>query len=347
MPRLLHLLPHDLGDLLHGLIDLCILVHHDVVVLGRRGHLDRGVAHTDVELLGRLGAPLLQALLQRIERRRHDEDGQGLRQLGFDLPHPLRLGLDDDDPMVAEGVGKRVLSYAFEVAVDHRPLQKIPGLDLGTELLGLVEVVVDPLLLVRARLATGRGHVHDGVVERLHEAGDHGVLTGARRRGDDDEERFSVDAGQRICSRTAVAPIGGPRDARYAARSGASGAVKVRSPACGRRTVSRQACRNWRSSPLRSPRFPYTGSPTIGSRAYARCTRIWWVRPVSGRTWRRACRSAPPPKTAMRSKRVVASRPPARTTIRRRPSGSRRRAASPTSGASPGTRLTSASYALP
>ena len=48
---------------------------------------------------------------------------------------------------------------------------------------------------------------------------------------------------------------------------------------CGK--VSRQAWRNGRGTP---PAPPYSASPATGNPASARCTRTWWVRPVSGRT---------------------------------------------------------------
>src|SRR5439155_682744 len=147
MPRLPHLLPHDLGDLLHGLVDLAIVVHDDVVVFRGGGHLDLSVAH----------------------------------------------------PKLA--------------------------------------------LLVGARLAAGGGDVDDGVVELLHQAMDHGVLSGAGGRVDDHEQAAAIDA-QRSSSRSGVAVTGVPSPFRYTTRSGASGAVKVRSPPCGSRTVRRQACRN-------------------------------------------------------------------------------------------------------
>src|SRR5207249_6181474 len=165
----------------------------------------------------------------------------------------------------------------------HRPFEEVPSLDLRAELLGLVEVVVDPVLFPATWLAARRGDVHHSVFQFFHEPVDHRVLPAAGRRGDDHEQTATVDA-QRSSSSSGVAVTGVPSDARWAARSGASGAVKVRSPPCGRRTVRRHAWRNCRPRPLASPRFPYTGSPTIGSRAYARCTRIWCVRPVTGRT---------------------------------------------------------------
>src|SRR5205823_6116526 len=152
-------------------------------------------------------------------------------------------GLDDDDLVIAQGVGERVLAYPLEVAMHHRPLEEVAGLDLGTELLRLVEVVVDPVLLTLARLAARRGDIDDRIVELLDEPVDHRVLSGPGRRGDDHEQAATIDA-QRSSSNTGVAVTGVPSSARYAARSGASGAVKVRSPPCGKRTVKRHAWRN-------------------------------------------------------------------------------------------------------
>ena len=122
---------------------------------------------------------------------------------------------------------------------------------------------------------------------------------------------------------------GAPSRSRYAASSDASGAVKVCSPACGNGPSDATRAGTAVQGPLSSPRCPYTGSPTIGSRPYARWTRSGGCVPVTGRT----CRSA----SVVPSRRVQGyfptrrcarnvsshSRPPARTTIRRRSSASR------------------------
>src|SRR5207249_2927207 len=346
VPRLFHLLLDDLGHLLYGPVDLAVFVHHHVVIFRCRGHLDLGVAHAEIALLRRLGPPLEQPLAQIIERRRHDEDGQGLRQHHLDLPHSLRLGLADHDLGVAERVRERVAADAFEVPVDHGPFEEVARLDLRAELLRLVKVVMLAMLFVRAGLPARRGHVDHRVVKHLDQPLDDRVLTPARRRRNDHKEPLPVERRQRTSSQIDVATAGVPRLARYVTRSGASGAVNVRSPACGRRTVRRQACRNWRSRPLRSPRLPYTGSPTIGIRAKARCARIWCVLPVIGVTCRSACRSAPLRQAAIRTNWVTESRPPARITMRRRSSASRCRGASTTAGRSPGSPQTSARYSF-
>src|SRR6266851_9326533 len=73
---LLAFLADDLGDLVCGLVDLPVLVHHDVVVLRRGGHLDLRVPQAHRALLRRFGPAMLEAALERFDRRRHDEDGQ-------------------------------------------------------------------------------------------------------------------------------------------------------------------------------------------------------------------------------------------------------------------------------
>ena len=55
-----------------------------------------------------------------------------------------------------------------------------------------------------------------------------------------------------------------------------------RSPVIGCSSARRVACRNWRSRPS-APAVPYSGSPATGLPIACRCTRIWWVRPVSSR----------------------------------------------------------------
>src|SRR2546428_2719480 len=125
--------------------------------------------------------------------------------------------------------------------MDHGPLEEVPLLDLGTDLLRLVEVVVHAVLLALAGLAARRGHVDDGVVERLHEPLDHRVLPRPRRRRDDHEQPATVHAlaaqgrAPPIASRSGVRTAGPPRAARKAARAGARGAADVPPPACGPR----------------------------------------------------------------------------------------------------------------
>ena len=78
--------------------------------------------------------------------------------------------------------------------------------------------------------------------------------------------------------------IAARRAARAAARSPGSGERSSSgSPVKGCSNARRAACRNWRSRPSR-PGVPYSGSPATGCPIAWRCTRIWWVRPVSSRT---------------------------------------------------------------
>src|SRR5256885_2063551 len=80
----------------------------------------------------------------------------------------------------------------FEVAVDHRPFEEIPGLDLRAELLRLVEVIVDAVLLAAAWLAAGGGHVDHGVVELLDQTVDDRVLPGTGWRRNNHEEAATI-----------------------------------------------------------------------------------------------------------------------------------------------------------
>src|SRR6266568_3219645 len=63
VPGTLRLFLDDLHDLLDRLIELPVLVHHDIVVLRRRGHLDLRVPQTHRPLLRCLGAAMLEATL--------------------------------------------------------------------------------------------------------------------------------------------------------------------------------------------------------------------------------------------------------------------------------------------
>src|SRR5438874_10930480 len=98
MPRLLHLLSYDLGDLLHGLVDLPIIVHDDVVVFGRGRHLDLRVAHPKLALVAALGAPLVVPLAKPRRPLPLDERGPTLPQHRLDPAHSLALRLDVPAP---------------------------------------------------------------------------------------------------------------------------------------------------------------------------------------------------------------------------------------------------------
>src|SRR6266545_2702373 len=184
----------DLGDLVDRLVELAVLVHDDVVVFRRGRHLDLRIPQPHGALLRCLGAAMLEAALQRFDRRRHDEDGQRLRQLRLDFPHTLRIGLDDHDLVAAQRVAEDVAPHSLELAVYDRPLEEVACLDLLAELLGRVEVVPDAIDLAGPRLTACRGDVDDGVVQLLHELIDDDVLSPTGRRRDDHEQALAVDA---------------------------------------------------------------------------------------------------------------------------------------------------------
>src|SRR5438105_1158686 len=340
--RALALPADDVLDLVHRLGDLPVLIDDHVVVLGGGRHLDLGVAQAEIERLGRLRATTLEAAAKRFDRWRHDEDRYRIGKHRLQLSHALRIRLDDHHGVIAQRFSERVLANTLVVVVDHRPLQEQAILDRLAEFLGGIEVVVHRLDLAGPRRTTRRRDVELRVGQLLHEPMDDRVLSRARRRRDDHEESLP---------QAASSPYGGavtsgvPSEARTARRSSGSGALKVRSPACGSRTVSRQAWRNCRRNPIGSPRRPYTGSPTTGYPAKARCARIWCVLPVIGRTCKSA-RSGLRCHAAMREKRVVASLPPVSMAMRRRSFASRRSGASITLGRGPGSPQTSGRYSL-
>src|SRR5690606_31771522 len=68
----------------------------------------------------------------------------------------------------------------------------------------------------------------------------------------------------------------GGRDALSASGSLVSGCAISSECAC--RNIRRKSY--WREKVSRTASLPYLSSPTIGKPLAARCTRIWWVRPV-------------------------------------------------------------------
>src|SRR6185503_20447833 len=102
------------------------------------------------------------------------------------------------------------------------PLEEVARLYLLAELLGRIEVVPHAVDLTGARLATRRGHVHDGIVQlpHLHKPVDNGVLPCSGGRRDDHEQTFAVDAHD-TSANSGVRDDGIPRRSRYATRSGA------------------------------------------------------------------------------------------------------------------------------
>src|SRR5438876_7767605 len=102
--------------------------------------------------------------------------------------------------------------------------------------------------------------------------------------------------------------------------SGSFASNSTCSPLIGCANSSSRACRNSRRTPCfasawLSEKSPYLSSPRIGCPAWARCTRIWCVRPVSRRT-SRTLQSLP---LFSALTRVTASRPPSPTLTRRSP----------------------------
>ena len=123
-------------------------------------------------------------------------------------------------------------------------------------------------------------------------------------------------------------------------RSWGSAASKASGAAvAGWANARRAACNACRSSPS-AGRPPYSASASSGNPRQARCTRIWWVRPVCRRHSTALTPCAPP----RRRTSVRAGLPPGTTAMRTRTTGSRPIGASIENGADASSPCTSARY---
>jgi len=172
-------------------LDLARLVDHDVVVVGLPGELEGRVPLADVELVGGFCGPGLEAPEEILERRRDEEDQEGLGDLLLHDRGALDVDLEDHVMTLAEGVPDVGPRGAIPVAVDLVRLEQL-GLVAEAHELGLAEeVVVDVVDLIRP---PGPGRAgHDVVVVRVAghppDLADDAVLADPGRSRDDDEER--------------------------------------------------------------------------------------------------------------------------------------------------------------
>src|SRR5919109_1114141 len=251
----------DLADLAHCALD--IVVGHDVLVLRCVLHLALGDLAPRRQVLGRLAAALLLAMLELLLGRSHDEDEHRVRN---QLPHllgALDVDLQQDITSVIARALDAVAERAVQVAVVVRMLEKSALSYQLLELLSREEGVVLVRLFSRARLpGRARHRVRQPLVE-LQQSPDQRVLAYAGRTGDDDEQ-----------------PSLHATDAQKSSKSRGGGASKLISrPVRGWRRRSRQAWSMGRCKPGSRP--PYSASPATGWPNAARWTRIWCVRPVS------------------------------------------------------------------
>ena len=171
--------------------------------------------------------------------------------------------------------------------------------------------------------------------------------TAARRRSwrpdDSSARRSGARGGAQALEDGERGPAGS--GASKARRSPVAGCVNASRAACragrsrdGERLAGRGAARRTASACRRRSASPATGWPIE-----ARCTRIWWVRPV----WMRTRRSAAPSKRSSTASEVRASRPRgARTDIFWRWTGSRPIGASISPAGRAGTPSTRARYSF-
>ena len=110
-----------------GPVHLAGLVDDHVVVVLRSSQLDGRVALADLELIGGLGRPRTEAPEERLERRRDQEDEQGVRGSGLDRGSTLDIDLEDHVAAGLECVEHLATRRAVPVAMDLGGLEQLAG----------------------------------------------------------------------------------------------------------------------------------------------------------------------------------------------------------------------------
>src|SRR5205809_881372 len=176
----------DVGELLPSVVE--VIVNYSVFELAGVRQLLARVLHAALDdVLGILPAGA-HAPLQLLDRRRQDEDAD---RVGIELAHLLRaLPVDFEDQVVAalQRIEDHLLRSAVAVAVHLGALEKLAAAAHGEERRVVDEMVVDAVLLARARRSRG---VRDGELEARvfpHQRVDQRRLARPRRRGDDEQK---------------------------------------------------------------------------------------------------------------------------------------------------------------
>src|SRR3989442_383801 len=176
----------DVGELLPSVVE--VIVNYSVFELAGVRQLLARVLHAALDdVLGILPAGA-HAPLQLLDRRRQDEDAD---RVGIELAHLLRaLPVDFEDQVVAalQRIEDQLLRSAVAVAVHLGALEKLAAAAHGEECRVVDEMVVDAVLLARARRSRG---VRDGEPEARvfpHQRVDQRRLARPRRRGDDEQK---------------------------------------------------------------------------------------------------------------------------------------------------------------
>src|SRR5439155_449231 len=165
-----------------------VIVNYSVFELAGVRQLLARVLHAALDdVLGILPAGA-HAPLKLLDRRRQDEDAD---RVGIELAHlPRALPVDFEDQVVAalQRIEDQLLRSAVAVAVHLGALEKLAAAAHGEERRVVDEMVVDAVLLARARRSRG---VRDGELEARvfpHQRVDQRRLARPRRRGDDEQK---------------------------------------------------------------------------------------------------------------------------------------------------------------
>src|SRR5690606_679016 len=167
--------PDDPDELVRGALD--VVVDDHVVELVGRGELDARGVEPALTLLGPLRAAPYEPAHELVPAGRGEEHEPRLGHRRAHLPRALQVDLEHDllprRELLLDGTAQRPVTV---LAVHDGPLEELPGLDRGREVLGVHEVVVHPVDLTGPRRPRRRGHREPDVRVPLAQVGRHRPL---------------------------------------------------------------------------------------------------------------------------------------------------------------------------
>src|SRR4051794_27670765 len=204
-----HDLHHFLKSVLEAVVDDLLVELVVGLELALRGLQAAG------HLAGVIRPPAREPGPQRVERRRSDEHLHGLGEGLADLAGALDLDLEDHGHAGVDPAAQLGAQGAVAAAGVLGVLDEVPRVHARVELLRGQEVVVDPVLLPRARRPRGRGDRQLELGHAREEVRDQRALAHAGRPGDDEDAGAVTASGSgpahlRLQARARPAPASRP-----------------------------------------------------------------------------------------------------------------------------------------